>query len=31
MPERKKMLQAWADYLDAIKFGSKIIQISGGL
>jgi len=27
MPERKKMMQAWADYLDTIKSGAKIIQI----
>lgn len=27
MPERKKMMQAWADYLDAIKAGAKIIPI----
>jgi len=29
MPERKKMMQAWADYLDAIKAGAKIIPIRG--
>ncbi len=27
MPERKKMMQAWADYLDAIKAGAKIIPM----
>ncbi|MDD2389289.1 MAG: integrase arm-type DNA-binding domain-containing protein [Desulfobacterales bacterium] len=27
MPERKKMMQAWADYLEGIKSGAKIIQI----
>ena len=27
MPERKKMMQAWADYLDGIKSGAKIIPI----
>lgn len=27
MPERKKMMQAWADYLEGIKAGAKIIQI----
>ncbi len=27
MPERKKMMQAWADYLDGIKAGAKIIPI----
>jgi integrase len=27
MPERKTMMQAWADYLDGIKAGTKIIQM----
>ena len=27
MPERKKMMQAWADYLEGIKAGGKIIPI----
>lgn len=27
MPERKKMMQAWADYLDGIKAGAKIIPL----
>ena len=27
MPERKKMMQAWADYLEGIKVGTKIIPI----
>ena len=27
MPERKKMMQAWADYLEGIKSGAKIIPI----
>jgi integrase len=27
MPERKRMMQAWADYLDGIKVGAKIIPI----
>jgi len=27
MPERKKMMQAWADYLDELKTGAKIIPI----
>jgi integrase len=27
MPERKKMMQAWADYLEGIKTGAKIIPI----
>ncbi len=25
MPERKKMMQHWADYLDGIKSGAKIM------
>jgi len=27
MPERRKMMQAWADYLDGLKSGAKIIPI----
>ena len=27
MPERKKMMQAWADYLEGIKAGAKIIPM----
>ncbi|MCJ7602458.1 MAG: tyrosine-type recombinase/integrase [Desulfobulbaceae bacterium] len=27
LPERKKMMQAWADYLEGIKAGAKIIPI----
>jgi len=27
LPERRKMMQAWADYLDAIKAGGEIIPI----
>lgn len=27
MPERKKMVQAWADYLEEIKAGAQIIPI----
>lgn len=30
LPERRKMLQEWADYLDALKAGAKIIPISTG-
>jgi integrase len=26
MPERKKMMQHWADYLDGIKAGAKIMS-----
>ena len=31
MPERKKMMQAWADYLEGIKAGAKIIQIRSAI
>ena len=27
LPERRKMMQAWADYLDALKAGAKIIPL----
>lgn len=27
LPERKKMMQAWADYLSAIKSNAKIIPM----
>ena len=27
LPERKKMMQAWADYLDGLKAGARIIPI----
>jgi integrase len=27
MPERKRMMQAWADYLDGLKSGAKVIPI----
>jgi hypothetical protein len=27
LPERRKMMQAWADYLEGIKAGGKIIPI----
>jgi len=27
MPERKKMMQAWADYLSGIKSGAKVIHM----
>ncbi|MEN8136177.1 MAG: integrase arm-type DNA-binding domain-containing protein [Thermodesulfobacteriota bacterium] len=30
MPERKKMMQAWADYLERLKSGATIIPIRGG-
>jgi integrase len=27
LPERRRMMQAWADYLEGIKTGAKVIQI----
>ena len=27
LPERRKMMQAWADYLDAIAAGAKVTPI----
>lgn len=30
LPERRKMMQAWADYLDGLRAGSKIIHIGHG-
>jgi integrase len=27
MPERRKMMQAWADYLDALRAGAKVLPI----
>lgn len=29
LPERKKMMQDWADYLDKLKAGAEIIQLRG--
>jgi integrase len=29
LPERKKMMQAWADYLDKIKAGANVIPLHG--
>jgi integrase len=29
LPERKKMMQAWADYLDQLKSGAEIIPFTG--
>ena len=28
LPERRKMMQAWADYLDGLKAGAEVIQIN---
>lgn len=30
MPEREKMMQAWADYLDSLKAGAQVIPIKKG-
>jgi hypothetical protein len=30
LPERKRMMQHWADYLDRIAAGAKIISLHGG-
>ena len=27
LPERKKMMQAWADYLDSLKAGGKVVPL----
>jgi hypothetical protein len=27
LPERRKMMQAWADYLDGLKAGAEAIQL----
>jgi hypothetical protein len=27
LPERRKMLQAWADYLDKLKAGAEVIPL----
>ncbi|ESQ10272.1 MAG: hypothetical protein N838_35615 [Thiohalocapsa sp. PB-PSB1] len=27
LPERRKMMQEWADYLDKLKAGAEIIQL----
>lgn len=29
LPERRKMMQAWADYLDKLKAGAEVIQLQG--
>ncbi len=29
LPERKRMMQHWADYLDAIEAGAKVIPLHG--
>lgn len=30
LPERRKMMQAWADYLDGLKAGGKVVSIGHG-
>jgi integrase len=30
LPQRREMLQAWADYLDALKTGAKVVPIGSG-
>jgi len=27
LPERRKMMQAWADYLDGLKTGAEVIAL----
>lgn len=29
LPERRKMMQAWADYLDGLKVGAEVIPMRG--
>ena len=29
LPERKKMMQEWADYLDKLKAGAEVIPLHG--
>jgi hypothetical protein len=30
LPERKRMMQAWADYLDALAAGAAVVGMFGG-
>jgi len=30
LPERRKLMQQWSDYLDGLKTGAKVIPIHGG-
>ena len=30
LPERRKMMQAWADYLDELRMGGKVVQAQFG-
>ncbi|MEI2771853.1 MAG: hypothetical protein V9G98_14290 [Candidatus Competibacter sp.] len=29
LPERRRMMQAWADYLDGLKRGAEVVPIHG--
>jgi integrase len=29
LPERKKMMQEWANYLDRLKAGAEVVQLHG--
>jgi hypothetical protein len=29
LAERRKLMQAWADYLDSLKSGAKVVAING--
>lgn len=29
LPERRKMMQGWADYLDKLRAGAKVLRLSG--
>ena len=31
LPERRTMMQAWADYLDRLKFGAEVISLHAGV
>ena len=29
LPERRRMMETWADYLDALKDGAEVVTIKG--
>jgi hypothetical protein len=31
LPERRRMIQAWADYLDGLKNGAEVVPLRGRL
>ncbi len=31
LPERRRMMQAWADYLDGLKNGAEVVPLHGRL